>query len=308
MKTCKKLFCMVLSILVVLGMMSGCRKKAEPTEPTTVPTTEPTTAPIIYSITYMPNGGVMPWDTDMDFTLEDPAELVEPEKENYEFIGWYEEEDFSGYLYTDTVGETGDKVYYAKWAPKEYTITYNLGGGKMPEGETNPSSYTIESEEIVLKAPTRSGYTFVGWVDENFIEVENVNGGTGEGSKTQDEIIIPAGSTGNKAYTAIWEVETSSGNGAGRPAGNGHTHSYKTVKKVKASCYTEEYILKRCSCGHQYRDVKAPKLEHEWLDWILVKEETLEENGIVKRSCDICRVVESKFVDEIPDLEPEETK
>lgn len=41
-----------------------------------------------------------------------------------------------------------------------YKITYNLSGGK--NSSANPSSYTA-GEEIAIKNPSRSGYTFLGW-------------------------------------------------------------------------------------------------------------------------------------------------
>ncbi len=53
--------------------------------------------------------------------------------------------------------------------------------------------YTITDEDFELPTPTRNGYEFVGW--------------TGEGITTpQTSVIIPKGSTGDKAYTANWQV------------------------------------------------------------------------------------------------------
>ncbi len=40
-------------------------------------------------------------------------------------------------------GSTGARSYTATWTPTVYTITYNLNGGSA----TNPTSYTIESDE-----------------------------------------------------------------------------------------------------------------------------------------------------------------
>ena len=88
-------------------------------------------------------------------------------------------------------GSTGDRSYAATWSPVTYTITYDLAGGQLAEGDTNPASYTIESEAITLKTPTREGYTFAGWT------------GTGiEGSSMA--VTIAAGSTGVRSYTATW--------------------------------------------------------------------------------------------------------
>ena len=49
---------------------------------------------------------------------------------------------------------------YAGWKPTAYTITYNLDGGSV--NGTNAGTYTIESDIITLKNPTKVGYTFTG--------------------------------------------------------------------------------------------------------------------------------------------------
>ena len=73
-----------------------------------------------------------------------------------------------------------------------YSITYNLDGGSLPSGVTNPSTYTVETEEFTLNNPTQTGYTFKGWDD-----------GSGNVSKT---VTVPVGTVGNKTYTAKWTI------------------------------------------------------------------------------------------------------
>ena len=82
-------------------------------------------------------------------------------------------------------------TYTAQWNRIEYTITY---GGLNGETNTNPDTYTIESEDINLVAPgTRDGYIFAGWKDES------------DNTITQ----IAKGSTGNRTLTATWNVKSS---------------------------------------------------------------------------------------------------
>lgn len=70
----------------------------------------------------------------------------------------------------------------------KYKISYELDGGIC----TNPTEYT-EAEALTLKAPLREGYRFAGW--------------TGEGlSAPTTDVTIPAGSEGDRAYTALWEA------------------------------------------------------------------------------------------------------
>ena len=84
-----------------------------------------------------------------------------PSRNGYTFGGWYANANCTG---TKVMGipstATGEKEYWAKWNPVTYTITYQLDGGTA---SGNPTKYTIESEAITLKNPTKTGYTFAGW-------------------------------------------------------------------------------------------------------------------------------------------------
>lgn len=72
-----------------------------------------------------------------------------------------------------------------------YTITYELDGGTLSNA---PTQYDKNSGTITLPRPTRDGYRFTGWTGTDLTE------------KTLD-VVIPAGSTGDREYTANW-VET----------------------------------------------------------------------------------------------------
>ncbi len=124
------------------------------------------------------------------YTVEQPVTLPTPTREGYAFLGWTVNSDMAPQL---TVvlpqGSIGNKTYTANWELTGYTVTMNLNGGS---GETT-LLYTVEDEEFALPTPTRNGYEFVGW--------------TGEGiTMPQTSVKIPKGSTGNKAYTANWQV------------------------------------------------------------------------------------------------------
>lgn len=90
-------------------------------------------------------------------------------------------------------GSTGDKSYFAFYSIANYDITYVLGEDTFPIF-ANPDSYTIEDDEIILQNPSaRSGYTFLGWTGTNL-------------SEPTLEVVIPEGSTGDRTYTANWEI------------------------------------------------------------------------------------------------------
>lgn len=71
-----------------------------------------------------------------------------------------------------------------------YTITYDGLEGATFGSQTVPSQYTKE-DRVIIPQPTKSGYLFAGWIGTR-ISDPTIN------------VIIPEGSTGNRAYTATW--------------------------------------------------------------------------------------------------------
>ncbi len=130
-------------------------------------------------------------ETDSSIALTKNAFL----KTGYKFVGWATSAD-GEVIYADganyIMGAEAQYTLYAVWQTVDYTIRYSLNNGIAGD---NPSSYTIESEDIILKAPTRAGYRFAGWL------------GT-ELSAPSLSVMIKKGSTGNREYTATWEANT----------------------------------------------------------------------------------------------------
>ena len=124
------------------------------------------------------------------YTVEQTVTLPTPTRTGYTFLGWTGEGITTPQPnVTIPKGSTGDKTYIENWELTEYNITMDLNGGSGQEKVV----YTMTDEDFELPTPTRNGYEFVGW--------------TGEGITTpQTSVKIPTGSTGNKAYTANWQV------------------------------------------------------------------------------------------------------
>lgn len=79
------------------------------------------------------------------------------------FKGW-KIEGVDGLVQVVKMEEDKDIVATAVYekVPMNYQITYDLKGGILPEGKTNPTSYTIE-KYIVLEKPVQEGCEFLGW-------------------------------------------------------------------------------------------------------------------------------------------------
>ena len=141
-------------------------------------------------------------------------------RSGYAFAGW-STTPTGAVEYTDqaqyTMGTDSSYTLYAVWTPIQYSISYNLGGGT---DMGNQEEYNIESDQITLIAPTRSGYVFAGWTGEGIIE------------PTKD-VSITTGSIGHKTYTAVWAATV-------------HLHANGgegTIASVTVITNTSEYVL-----------------------------------------------------------------
>ena len=119
---------------------------------------------------------------------------------NYQFVGWNTRADgtaaFTDHQNVSNLANEQDAVVnlYAMWTQNIFSITYDLAGGSV--ATPNPTTYTDMSSDITLVNPTREGYGFIGWTGGVINENENEN--------PQLTVTIPAGSTGNRSYTANW--------------------------------------------------------------------------------------------------------
>ena len=124
------------------------------------------------------------------YTVEQTVTLPTPTRTGYTFLGWTGEGITTPQPnVTIPKGSTGDKTYIENWELTEYNITMDLNGGSGQEKVV----YTMTDEDFELPTPTRNGYEFVGWTGEDI-------------TTPQTRVKIPKGSTGNKAYTANWQV------------------------------------------------------------------------------------------------------
>ena len=118
-----------------------------------------------YTVEYVCDGN---HDNPTELAVDEEYTLKDAEKTGYSFEGWHSDESLQTRVYT--VISSGENVtLYAKFAPVTYTIAYDYSGG---EGVENPSTYTVESEDIILNAASKTGFEFVGWFNgEEKIEV-----------------------------------------------------------------------------------------------------------------------------------------
>ncbi|MGN0743745.1 MAG: InlB B-repeat-containing protein, partial [Christensenellales bacterium] len=133
-----------------------------------------------YSVTYVCDGE---HSNPAELNVGDDYTLKDAQKTGYSFEGWYGDQSYSDRVYVLT--SSGESVtVYAKFEPVVYTITYDYDGGT---GVENPTTYTVESEDIMLCDATKDGFEFAGWFDQD-VKVEK----------------IAKGSHGNLSLVAKW--------------------------------------------------------------------------------------------------------
>lgn len=141
---------------------------------------------------YSVYGAVLKIDTALYCGAEQTIEIGHKDSAYYDctFLAYYSGEEHIIEGSTLTMPAANVSVY-TTYTPTVYTITYILGEDAVQEG--NPSSYTVESDDITLVNPTREGYIFTGWE------------GTGLDA-IADTVTIANGSAGDRTYTATWKA------------------------------------------------------------------------------------------------------
>lgn len=146
-----------------------------------------------YEIEFNKNGGTgtienqsLVYDTEGTLTVNAFA------RDGYTFKNWNTKPDGSGTAYNDkdkvkNLATSGKVTLYAQWSIITYKISYNLNEGTLEN--TNPTTYTIETDTFTLNNPTKPGYCFTGWTGYN-------------GNDPQTQITINKGSFEDRTYTA----------------------------------------------------------------------------------------------------------
>ena len=148
---------------------TGGNKVATPYKPTKDETVYARWTANKYKITFDGNGATgIPASKDVTYG-EKYGELPTPTKDGFEFDGWYKE-DGTKVTEDDIVNITEETKLTAGWLGAEYTVNFDANGGN-----TSVTSKKVKNggKYGELPTPTKTGYTFVGWYDENGNKIEN---------------------------------------------------------------------------------------------------------------------------------------
>lgn len=120
----------------------------------------------------------------------------------YRFLQWSDGNTSQTRTFSQSDLTSTNTIITAQFIPY-YTIIYNLDGGNTSEtrinfydslyGALNSNLSPIGISEIILPEPSKTGYSFIGWTGTNI-------------EKPSKVVTIPIGSSGNRSYTANWQI------------------------------------------------------------------------------------------------------
>jgi len=174
-----------------------------------------------YTVSFNANGGTTPTASKTVTYGSTYGTLPTPTRTGYTFTGWYTAASGGTKITSSsTVSITSNQTLYAQWTVNTYTITYNLDGGALRSGKTNPTTYTV-NDSFILNNPEKRGYTFKGWridsydvVGNKYIYTNTTSGNRYSGFKIQ-------------LYSAKWEYLFNIATGTTGKSGT-YTHSLDT--------------------------------------------------------------------------------
>ena len=146
------------------------------------------------------------------------ASLAAPTgKDDYLFEGWYDNANFEGSpINSIAANATGAITLYAKWTQFRFAINYVLDHGTTTT--VNPSTYETGVGVASLADPTRTGYDFGGWYDNDSFNGSPITS-------------IPANSAGDKTLYAKWTAHR-------------YNISYEPNEGTMPSKYTTSYTVR----------------------------------------------------------------
>ena len=145
--------------------------------------------------------------------LLDKLEIEPTIRTGYAFAQWSDGKTDNPY----TMAVPGAVSLTAQTQIETYIIDYELNGGTLEAGKTNPATYTLETAAFRLEEPTRAGYTFAGWTGSN-------------GTTPQTDVGIAQGSTGNLYFEANWTA-------------NGYKILYTGVEGADVSTFPTKHVF-----------------------------------------------------------------
>ena len=132
----------------------------------------------LQTVTFDANGGTLRGMESKEFRCDGVyAGFAKPIRDGYTFMGWFSE-DGERVLNGEAVTDDAERTLYAHWGQ---TVRFDGNGGTVRQ-----EARTFDTAGVYagFSMPTRDGWTFLGWFDENDQRVKNGEDVTEDGERT----------------------------------------------------------------------------------------------------------------------------
>ncbi len=116
--------------------------------------------PRTITITFNANRGTVSETTRIVNVGSAIGNLPTPNRQNYEFVGWYTSDEGGTQVSAGTIAGSANITYYAHWADNAYIVTLDDNGGDSGVSQI----FAMHGQAYgVLPTPVKDGYRFDGW-------------------------------------------------------------------------------------------------------------------------------------------------
>lgn len=205
--------------------------------------------PETYSLTFVLSGGSYQegQSNPEGYTIETATFALTPVVKNgYTFEGWYED----GKKVTSIAkGSYGNRTLVADFAVITYTITYQ---NTYDVDNANPTTYTVESDTIVLTDLHRTGYFFTGWLRGDEVVTNIANGTTGDVTLTATwesaYYTVYLNREEDQSFTVSFDLNGAAGTApTAQTIGNNDALAYPTVPARAGYAFGGWYDNEQCA-------------------------------------------------------------
>ncbi|MBO4293159.1 MAG: InlB B-repeat-containing protein [Clostridia bacterium] len=200
-----------------------------------------------YTATFDVNGGNELPEADRTRTLQYATplgELPTTTKTGYDLAGWFTAATGGTEITAETKMGAANVTYYAHWTAKQYTVSFDANTGTGGQSEAVTATYDSAMPAISTTAPTKRGYTFMGWYDNaDYTQGTQYYTAEGESTRTWDKTADTTLYAGWQINQYTLTVDPNGGTWNGQTTATTVTQNYGTTYNVANNATKEGYVF-----------------------------------------------------------------
>jgi len=200
-----------------------------------------------YTATFDVNGGNELSEADRTRTLQYATPLgalPTTTKTGYDLAGWFTAATGGTEITAETKMGAANVTYYAHWTAEQYTVSFDANTGTGGQSEAVTATYDSAMPAISTTAPTKRGYTFMGWYDNaDYTQGTQYYTAEGESARTWDKTADTTLYAGWQINQYTLTVDPNGGTWNGQTTATTVTQNYGTTYNVANNATKEGYVF-----------------------------------------------------------------